>query len=59
MLLVGLIVWPLITWLVMRWRLVGWPPWPTPRQPWADIATEEIVRVARDVAPMIEKIRPR
>ncbi|MDQ3612906.1 MAG: hypothetical protein M3412_01150 [Chloroflexota bacterium] len=59
MLVVGLVVWPVVTWLVMRWRLVGWPPWPTPEHPWAGIETDEIVRVARDVAPMIEQIRPR
>ncbi len=59
MLVVGLIAWPLTTWLVMRWRLVGWPPWPTPEHPLADIETEEIVRVARDVAPLIDQIRPR
>ena len=58
MLVVGLIAWQVMTWLGMRWWLIGWPPWPTPAQPWADIETEEIVRVARDVAPLIEHVRP-
>ncbi len=58
MLMIGLVLWPIMIWLVMRWWLVGWPPWLPPRRPWSDIETEEIARVAHDVAPMIERVRP-
>ena len=58
LLIIGLVFWPVVVLVVARWWLVGWPPFPTPVQPWANVETDEIVRVAREIAPMIERLRP-
>lgn len=54
----GLVVWPIVTIIAVRAWLVGWPPFPTPRQPWRHVTTSEMVRVARTIVPEIERVRP-
>src|SRR5665811_89130 len=56
-LIIGIIAWPIACWLAMRWLILGWPPFVTPR-PWSDVGTDEIVETAREIAPLIERVRP-
>ncbi len=55
---IALVILPMLSLVAVRTWLVGWPPLPAPHQPWRDISTAEIVRVARAIAPLIDRIRP-
>lgn len=54
----GMVVWPVVMMIAVRTWLVGWPPLPTSKRPWKDITTEQLVKIARSIAPRIERVRP-
>ncbi len=54
---IGVVLLPIASAVLARAWLVGWPPFPAPRQPWRGVRTSEIVAVARDVAPRIDRVR--
>jgi tetratricopeptide (TPR) repeat protein len=54
----GVLILPVLSAIAVRTWLTGWPPYPVPRRPWAAVGTGDLVRVARMIAPDIERIQP-
>ena len=50
---------PVLVVVLVRTWLVGWPPFVRDRAPWTSVSTDDMVGVARRIAPEIARIRPR